>query len=103
MKKKNWIEFDNQENICQEKPEEDNLKKIIKINISKQKKGKKGKTITLIKGLGITNQTEVKELLKKIKVFCGTGGNLIGEDIQLQGDMVKKSIEFLRNEGFQNL
>ena len=38
-----------------------------------------------------------------MKVFCGTGGTLIGEDIQLQGDMVNKSIEFLRKEGFQNL
>ena len=33
-----------------------------------------------------------------MKVYCGTGGTLIGEDIQLQGDMVNKSIGFLRNE-----
>tara|TARA_Y100000991_G_scaffold64441_1_gene48141 strand:+ start:178 stop:489 length:312 start_codon:yes stop_codon:yes gene_type:complete len=103
MGKKNWIEFDNQENIYQENPKEDNSRKISKINISKQKKGKNGKTITLIKGLGITNQTEVKKLLKKMKVFCGTGGTVLGEDIQLQGDMESKSIQFLRNEGFQNL
>ena len=103
MGKKNWIEFDNHENIPQEKTKKDNFKKISKLNISKQKKGKKGKTITLIKGLGIGNEREVKELLKRMKVFCGTGGTVIGEDIQLQGDMVIKSIEFLRNEGFQNL
>ena len=103
MGKKNWIEFDNQENIYKEKPKEENFKKISKINISKQKKGKKGKTITLIKGLSIRNETEVKELLKKLKVFCGTGGTVIDKDIQLQGDMVNKSIEFLRKEGFQNL
>ena len=103
MGKKNWIEFNNQANIYLEKPKEENFRKISKINISKQKKGKKGKTITLIKGLGINNEKEIKELLKKIKVFCGTGGTVIGEDIQLQGDMVCKSIEFLRNEGFQNL
>ena len=102
MGKKNWIEFDNQENIHKEKPKEENFQKISKINISKQKKGKKGKTITLIKGLSIGNETEVKELLKKMKVFCGTGGTVIGENIQLQGDMVNKSIEFLRKEGFQN-
>ena len=103
MGKKNWIEFDNQENIYKEKPKEENLKKISKINISKQKKGKKGKTITLIKGLAIRDEIEFKELLKKMKVFCGTGGTIIGEDIQLQGDMVNKLIEFLRKEGFQNL
>ena len=103
MGKKNWIEFDNQENIFKEKPREENFKKISKINISKQKKGKKGKTITLIKGLSTRNETEVKELLKKMKVFCGTGGTVIDKDIQLQGDMVNKLIQFLRNEGFQNL
>ena len=53
--------------------------------------------------LSIRDEIEVKELLKKMKVFCGTGGTLIGEDIQLQGDMVNKSIEFLHKEGFQNL
>ena len=104
MGKKNWIEFDNQENNYKEKPKEENFKKTSQINISKQKKGKKGKTITLIKGLAIRNETEVRELLKKMKVFCGTGGTVVlGEDIQLQGDMVNKSIEFLRKEGFQNL
>ena len=103
MGKKNWIEFTNHENISQEKPKEENFKKISKLSVSKQKKGKKGKTITLIKGLSTRNETEVKELLKKMKVFCGTGGTVIGEDIQLQGDMVNKSIEFLRKEGFQNL
>ena len=102
MGKKNWIEFENEETIYQ-KPKEENPRKILKINISKQKIGKKGKTITLINGLGIQNGTEVKELLKKMKVYCGTGGTLIGEDIQLQGDMVNKSIDFLRNEGFQNI
>ena len=102
MGKKNWIEFEKEENTY-EQPKEENPRKIIKIKITKQKKGKKGKIVTLIKGLGIKNATEVKELLKKMKVFCGTGGALVGEDIQLQGDMVLKSIEFLRNEGFQNL
>ena len=29
-----------------------------------------------------------------------TGGSLIDSNIQLQGDMVSKSIEFLRKEGF---
>ena len=103
MGKKNWIEFDNHQNNYQKEPKEEDSRNISKINISKQKKGKKGKTITLIKGLAIRNETEAKELLKKMKVYCGTGGTLIGEDIQLQGDMVTKSIEFLRNEGFQNL
>ncbi len=103
MGKKNWIEFDNQLKKSEETAKEDTFDKKSKINISKQKKGKKGKTITLIKGLGIKDEIPLKELLKKMKVFCGTGGTLIDSNIQLQGDMVLKSIEFLHKEGFHNL
>ena len=103
MGNKNWIEFDNQENKYEEKFKVDNSTKISKIIISKHKKGKKGKTITLIKGIGIENEYQIKEFLKKMKVFCGTGGTLIDNNIQLQGDMVSKAMDFLRKEGFQNL
>jgi len=103
MGKKNWIEFDNQEKNSEEIAKVETFNKKLKINISKQKKGKKGKTITLISGLGTEDEIFLKELLKKIKVFCGTGGTLIDSNIQLQGDMVPKSIEFLRKEGFHNL
>ena len=103
MGKKNWIEFDNQQINTEEKDKVESFYKKSKINISKQKKGKKGKTVTLIKGLGAEDEILLKELLKKIKVFCGTGGTLIDRNIQLQGDMVSKSIEFLRKEGFHNL
>ena len=103
MGKKNWIEFDNQEKKSEEIAKIAAVNKKSKINISKQKKGKKGKTVTLIRGLGTEDESLLKELLKKIKVFCGTGGTLIDRNIQLQGDMVSKSIEFLRKEGFHNL
>ena len=102
MGKKNWIEFDNQKK-SEEAVKVDAVNKRSKINISKQKKGKNGKTVTLIRGLGTEDETLLKELLKKIKVFCGTGGTLIDKNIQLQGDMVSKSVEFLRKEGFHNL
>jgi len=106
MGKKNWIEFDNQEKQSEETDKVDTFNKSnkrLKINISKQKKGKKGKTVTLISGLENEDEILLKELLKRIKVFCGTGGTLIDSKIQLQGDMVSKSIEFLRDEGFHNL
>ena len=103
MGKKNWIEFDNQEKKSDEAAKVDTVNKRSKINISKLKKGKKGKTVTLIRGLGTEDEILLKELLKKIKVFFGSGGTLIDRNIQLQGDMVSKSIEFLRKEGFHNL
>ena len=102
MGKKNWIEFDNQEKKSDETAKVDTVSKKSKINIL-EKKGKKGKTVTLIRGLGAEDEILLKELLKKIKIFCGTGGTLIDSNIQLQGNMVSKSIEFLRKEGFHNL
>ena len=75
MGKKNWIEFDNQEEKFEETAKGDNFKKRLKINISKQKKGKKGKTITVIKGLGIDDEISLKELLKS-SLFMLSGINL---------------------------
>ena len=43
--KKNWIEFDNQEKKHKEKLKLNNSRKISKINISKQKKVKKGRLL----------------------------------------------------------
>ena len=103
MGKKNWIEFDNQENKSEETAKVDTFNKRSKINISKQKKGKKGKTITLIKGLGTEDEILLLSLIHISEPICGTGGTLIDRNIQLQGDMVSKSIEFLRKEGFHNL
>ena len=42
-----------------------------KINNFKTKKGKKGKTVTLIRGLGTEDEILLKELLKKLKFFVG--------------------------------
>ena len=103
MGKKNWIEFDNQEKKSEETVKVESFNKRSKITISKQKKGKKGKTVTLIRGLGTEDEILLRELLKKIKVFCGTGGTLIDRNIQLQGDMISISVEFFRKEGFHNL
>ena len=101
MRNKNWIEFTNEQNNDQTLEDETILKNSQKIEIFTQKKGKKGKIITIIQGLHIKNQTKKKEFFKSIKVFCGTGGKLNNESIQLQGDMVEKITDFLLKEGYQ--
>ena len=100
MRNKNWIEFNNND-IKNEDIENqvcDNLSK--KIKIYKEKKGKKGKTVTVISGFGTQNTSQIGELLKKLKVYCGTGGSLNEQGIQLQGDMQEKVKFFLRKEGY---
>ena len=100
MRNKNWIEFNN--NNIQNKDKEDKVyaKKSIKLKIFAEKKGKKGKTVTVILGFGSQNPSQIRELLKKLKIYCGTGGSLNEQGIQLQGDMQDKVKFFLRKEGY---
>ena len=100
MRNKNWIEFNN--NNIKKRDMKDKVyegqPKTIKIH--KEKKGKKGKTVTVISGFGSDNTSQIVDLLKKLKVYCGTGGSLNDQGIQLQGDMQDKVKFFLRKEGY---
>ena len=69
------------------------------VKVQRTRGGKGGKTVTIIRGLGL-KQLDAKNLLKKLKIRCGTGGTLKSEYIELQGDQVQTSIEFLKTEGF---
>jgi len=100
MRNKNWIEFKN--NNISNKELEDKVceSQTKKIKIHKEKKGKKGKTVTVISGFGPQNTSHTRQLLKKLKVYCGTGGSVSEQGIQLQGDMQDKVKLFLRKEGY---
>tara|TARA_B100000575_G_C22609070_1_gene379715 strand:+ start:207 stop:515 length:309 start_codon:yes stop_codon:yes gene_type:complete len=100
MRNKNWIEFNNDNIKNKDIKDEVCISQSKKLKISKEKKGKKGKTVTIIKGFRSNNTSQIDELLKKLKVYCGTGGSLHEEGIQLQGDMQIKVEFFLRKEGY---
>ena len=101
MRKKNWIEFNNSENLNEKEKVVDNIKFDSRIHITKKKKGKKGKIVTIISGLNLSNEKVIKELLKDLKMFCGTGGTINHDKLQLQGDMIEKVKNFLRKDGYQ--
>ena len=100
MRNKNWIEFNN--NNIKKRDMKDKVyegqPKTIKIH--KEKKGKRGKTVTIISGFGSEDASQIHNLLKKLKVYCCTGGSLNDQGIQLQGDMQDKVKFFLRKEGY---
>ena len=100
MRNKNWIEFNN--NNIKKKDIEDKVfdSQLKRLKIYKEKKGKRGKTVTFISGLQSQNNSESGQLLKKLKVYCSTGGSLNEKGIQLQGDMQDKVKFFLRKEGY---
>jgi len=100
MRNKNWIEFNNSNIKNEDSHDEVSQRKSRKLKIHKEKKGKKGKTVTFISGFQSQNTSQISGLLKKLKIYCGTGGSLNEQGIQLQGDMQDKVKFFLRKEGY---
>ena len=69
------------------------------VRLERTRSGKKGKLVTVIRGLEL-NQVEAKQLLKNLKTACGTGGTLKDDVMELQGDQISKAQDFLVKEGF---
>ena len=101
MSKGNWKEFgDSPENSSVSKKHENiSLNANREVRVQRTRVGKGGKTVTIISGLNL-NDCKLRELLKKLKTKCGTGGTLKTEIIELQGDQVNASIALLEKEGF---
>ncbi|MFW6297950.1 MAG: translation initiation factor Sui1 [Desulfosalsimonas sp.] len=69
------------------------------VRISRETKGRKGKGVTLITGTGL-EPAELKQLAKKLKARCGSGGTVKNRNIEIQGDHRDLIEEQLRKEGF---
>ena len=74
-------------------------KKQQKLRVSIEKKGRGGKTVTLIRGF-IGTEDDLKELGKLMKTKCGVGGSVKDEEIIIQGDFKQRIIELLKAEGY---
>ena len=70
------------------------------VRVSSTNKGRKGKTVTLIKGLRM-NPIELKIYAGKLKKRTGTGGSLKDGVIEIQGDYKDKVTEILRKDGLK--
>jgi translation initiation factor 1 len=67
------------------------------IYIEKEKKGRGGKTVSLITNL----KGDLKSLQKEIQKKCATGGAVKNGNIEIQGDHLKKIKEMLEKKGFK--
>lgn len=73
-----------------------------KVRVYIEKKGRGGKTVTLIKGLSLA-APQLDEMCKMLKAKCGGGGNREGREIMIQGDQRKKVIDALIAKGYKDV
>jgi translation initiation factor 1 len=68
--------------------------------ISLDRKGRKGKAVTLIQGLSM-NPSHMEELSKILKTGLGAGGTVKEGHIEIQGDHRSKIVELFHKLGYK--
>lgn len=69
------------------------------LGVRLEKKGRGGKTATIIKGFD-PDSDAAHDWAKKLKSHCGVGGSVTEDGILIQGDQVEKILTFLKKNGF---
>jgi len=65
-----------------------------------ERAGRKGKTVTVIKGLALSEADKVK-LLKLLKQKCGSGGSVLEGQLEIQGDHCDLILKLLSERGLR--
>lgn len=69
------------------------------LRVQASRKGRKGKTVTVITGFQAQPET-LTQLLKQLKTQCGSGGTVKENTIEIQGDHSQKLVEILKKLGY---
>ncbi len=69
------------------------------VRIVEETKGRKGKGVTLIKGLTL-DALLLAQLGKQLKIACGSGGTVKDGVIEIQGDHCERVTEALKKQGW---
>lgn len=69
------------------------------VRVSRETKGRKGKGVTVIKGLAL-DALALAQLGKQLKSACGSGGTVKDGVIEIQGDHCEFVIENLNKRGW---
>lgn len=70
-----------------------------KLRVAIEKKGRGGKTVTVVSGF-IGKEDDLKELGKMLKAKCGVGGSVKDGEILIQGEFKQRVVDLLKSEGY---
>ena|SRR6266498_3532012 len=70
------------------------------IYLHRDSKGRHGSSVTLVKNL-VLSQEDMKELAKRLKQVCGSGGTVKDGIIEIQGEHREKIAEELKKIGYK--
>ncbi len=70
------------------------------VRVQASRKGRKGKTVTVINGFQASADT-LAALLKQLKAQCGAGGTVKENEIEIQGDHAQKIVQILVQLGYK--
>lgn len=69
------------------------------IRVSRESKGRGGKTVTLVRGLPLS-AAELEALGKQLRTHCGSGGTAKDGVLEVQGDHVERVLAWLLAKGY---
>jgi translation initiation factor 1 len=72
------------------------------VRVSRQSKGRGGKTVTLVRGLTL-DADALAALGKRLRSACGSGGTVKDGVLEVQGDHAERVVELLKAEGIANV
>jgi translation initiation factor 1 len=87
-----------------EEPDTDDIQELPpnqhKLKIEVSRKGKGGKTVTIVSGFQVLPET-LTSLTKTLKNQCGAGGAMKDNTIEIQGDHRQKILEIVTKLGYK--
>jgi len=84
---------------CSTSSPDEKIPKRIVAKLRVEKSGRSGKTVTVVAGLP-RNAAFLKTLGQELKRACGTGGTVLEDSVELQGDLRDRIRSVLQEKGY---
>ncbi|MBR9976772.1 MAG: translation initiation factor [Bacteroidetes bacterium] len=80
--------------------EGDRAAALCKLHVQLEKKGRRGKGVTVVKGFFHTKE-DLQTFARELKTRCGSGGTAKSDSIEIQGDHRATVADYFRSKGFR--